>query len=370
MKEGAYDFQTRPINLEKLVAVIRKGLEHRRLAVEVADLTRRLDKKFGFHNILGNSTPMAQVFKKIMQIAPTRATVLLQGETGTGKDLVANAIHHNSPRRNAPFVKLNCAALAEGVVESELFGHERGAFTGALQTRKGRFEIADGGTLFLDEVGTLSPPLQAKLLRVLEKQEFERVGGSRTLRVDVRLVAATNEDLKNRVDRGSFREDLYYRLNVVKIEIPPLRQRRRDIPLLISHFLEEANREHGKSVTGLTRRAMDRLQQYPWPGNVRELKNVVTGMVLEQGTGKGDLDSLPGEVRSAPPPMSDLHLRVGMSMKEVEKTVIQETLARCDWNRHKTASILGIGLRTLYRKINEYGLRSVEERPTDRRGGV
>jgi DNA-binding NtrC family response regulator len=361
MSEGAYDFQTRPINLEKMVAVIRKALERQRLVAEVAELARRLDKKYGFHNILGNSAPMVQVFKKIMQIAPTRATVLIQGETGTGKDLVATAIHHNSPRRNAPFVKLNCAALDGSLVESELFGHERGAFPGAQQMRRGRFEIADGGTLFLDEVGAVSPSVQAKLLRVLEKQEFERLGGTQTLRVDVRLIASTNDDLREKVERGLFREDLFRRLNVVRIELPPLRQRRNDIPLLAHHFLEEANREFGRAVGGFTRRAMERLMQYHWPGNVRELKNLVFAIVRTKDRGLIDLDALPPEIRSAAPPLADIHLRVGMTLKEVERIVIQETLARHGWNRVETARVLGIGLRTLYRKIKEYGLRPGEE---------
>ena len=362
MWDGAHDFQTRPVNLEKMAAAIRRGLEYQRMTVEVADLTRRLDKKYGFHNILGNSGAVVAVFKKIMQVAPTKDTVLLTGEIGTGKDLVATALHHNSARRNAPFVKLSCTDLAESVVESEIFGRERTA-SGRPPARRGRLEIADGGTLFLDEVGALGPRVQAKLARWVEEEEFQAVGGRRVRRSDVRIVASTQEDLPRRVAGGAFRRDLFEILSMVTIELPPLRQRRSDIPLLAHRFLEEANREFDTAVEGFTRRAMDRLQQYAWPGNVRELKNRVSAVVLSRGRGLVDLDALPGDVVSASPPLCDIHLRVGMSLEEVERVVIEETLARMEWDRPGTAKTLGIGLRTLYRKIKEYGLRPNRANP-------
>jgi two-component system response regulator HydG len=360
MRQGAYDFQTKPLNLQKLRAVIERGLSLQRLTIEVTDLHRRLDQRYGFHNLIGNSRGMVLVYNMIRQIAPTRATVLIQGETGTGKGLVAQTIHQNSPRRDAPFVTLNCASLAEGVIESELFGHERGAFTGAIQTHKGRFEIADGGTLFLDEVSEMSLATQAKLLRVLEDRVFERVGGARTIKVDVRLIAASNRDLEQCVREGKFREDLFFRLKVVTIKLPPLRERKQDIPRLVEGFIREFNIEHGKSITGISRGAMDLLMQYHWPGNVRELKNTIEGMVVLSPSGRMlDVTDLPehilGQAR-AEMPDGDIHIRVGMTMEEIEKIAIEHTLRSVGYDKHKAAEILGIGLRTLYRKQKRYRL--------------
>jgi two-component system response regulator HydG len=360
MRQGAYDFQTKPLNLQKIRAVLDRGLSLQRLAIEVTDLHRRLDQRYGFPSLIGNSRGMVTVYNMIRQIAPTRATVLIQGETGTGKGLVAQTIHQNSPRRNAPFVTLNCASLAEGVIESELFGHERGAFTGAVQTHKGRFEIADGGTLFLDEVSEMSLATQAKLLRVLEDREFERVGGSRSIKVDVRLIAASNRDLEQCVREGKFREDLFFRLKVVTIKLPPLRERKQDIPRLVEAFIHEFNIEHDKSITGISRGAMDLLMQYHWPGNVRELKNTIEGMVVLSASGRMlDVSDLPehilGQVR-AEVPDGDIHIRVGMTMEEIEKIAIEHTLRSVGYDKHKAAEILGIGLRTLYRKQKRYRL--------------
>jgi two-component system, NtrC family, response regulator HydG len=360
MRQGAYDFQTKPLNLKKIKVVLDRGLSLQRLAFEVTDLHRRLDQRYGFHNLIGNSRGMVAVYNMIRQIAPTRATALIMGETGTGKGVAAQTIHQNSSRRDAPFVTLNCASLAEGVIESELFGHERGAFTGAIQTHKGRFEIADGGTLFLDEVSEMSLATQAKLLHVIEDREFERVGGTRPIKVDVRLIAATNRDLEQQVKEGKFREDLFFRLNVVSIKLPPLRERKQDIPRLVEAFLREFNIEHEKFITGISRGAMDLLMQYHWPGNVRELKNTIEGMMVLSASGRLlDVSDLPEHILrqvELKTPAADIHVRVGMTMEEIEKIAIEHTLRSVGYDKQKAAEILGIGLRTLYRKQKRYQL--------------
>jgi DNA-binding NtrC family response regulator len=360
MRQGAYDFQTKPLNLLKMKAVLDRGLSLQRLALEVTDLHRRLDQRYGFHNLIGNSRGMVAVYNMIRQIAPTRATVLIMGETGTGKGVAAQTIHQNSSRRDAPFVTLNCASLAEGVIESELFGHERGAFTGAIQTHKGRFEIADGGTLFLDEVSEMSLATQAKLLHVIEDREFERVGGTRPIKVDARLIAATNRDLEQHVRDGKFREDLFFRLKVVTIKLPPLRERKQDIPRLVEAFLREFNIEHEKYLTGISRGAIDLLMQYHWPGNVRELKNTLEGMVVLSASGRLlDVSDLPEHILrqvESQTPAADIHVRVGMTMEEIEKIAIEHTLRSVGYDKQKAAEILGIGLRTLYRKQKRYQL--------------
>jgi transcriptional regulator with PAS, ATPase and Fis domain len=283
--------------------------------------------------------------------------VLIEGETGTGKGLVAQAIHQNSPRKAERFVWVNCGALAEGVIESELFGHERGAFTGAAAMRRGRFELADGGTLFLDEIAETPPSVQVKLLRVLQDRAFERVGGSETLRTDVRLIAATNRDLAGEVKAGRFREDLFYRLSVVRIQMPALRERSEDVPLLVETFLREFNREHGRKVTGLTRGALDRLIRYPWPGNVRELKNTIEGMVVfAEGRRPLDLSDLPNAVREVETEGESLSVSVGMTVDEAERQLIAATLRHTGQDKTRAAQMLGIGLRTLYRKIKQYAI--------------
>jgi len=336
MRQGAHDFQTKPLNLSKLNAVIERALSHQRLIVEMHDLHKRMDERYGMGGIIG----------------------LLVGKTGTGKSLAASAIHSNSARRDCPFVKLNCSALAESVVESELFGHERGAFTGAMKTRKGRFEIAAGGTLFLDEVSEITPSTQVKLLRFLEERQFERLGGNETREVDVRLIAATNMDLKALVDEGKFREDLYYRLAVVLIEIPELRERRQDIPLLVEAFIEEFNESHDKSVKGVSRGVMDALRSFDWPGNVRELRNCIEGMIAFARPGAVlGISDLPPHLREQKASTDGFYLRVGMTMEDVEKTIIEKTLQSTGHNKEKTAEILRIGLRTLYRKIKEYQIQ-------------
>ena len=357
MRQGAYDFQVKPLNLEKLLEVLRRGLSHQQLAARVAEAEKRLDERFGVQSLIGHSRAMTRVMAQIRHLASTRATVLIEGETGTGKGLVAQAIHQNSPRKSERFVWVNCGALAEGVIESELFGHERGAFTGATGTRRGRFELADGGTLFLDEIGEAPPGVQVKLLRVLQDREFERVGGQETLRVDVRLVAATNRDLAAEVRAGRFREDLYYRLSVVRICLPSLRERREDIPLLAESFLREFSRDHGRKVTGMTRGMLERLVKYPWPGNVRELRNHIEGMVVfAEGKRPLDLADLPPALREVESQGEPLRVAVGMTVEEAERQLIVATLQHTAHDKPRAAAMLGIGLRTLYRKIKQYGI--------------
>ena len=368
MRQGAYDFQTKPLNLGKLEAVIDRGISHQRLVLHTHRLYQELDSRFGLSSIIGDSPAIIAVCNRIRQIAPTRSTVLIVGPTGSGKQLVAKAIHYNSTRSDRPFVTLDCAALSENLIESELFGHVKGAYTGAHQTRQGRFEIADGGTLFLDEIGELSLSTQAKLLRVLEERKFERVGDSQSIAVDVRLIAATNRDLGELVREKRFRDDLYYRLNVVKIELAPLRQRVEDIPLLVDAFIKEFNRENSKNVAGISRGAMRLLQRYDWPGNIRELKNTIEGMVVfAPDHAVLDVEDLPDnildalgvahlseKVLKAEPAFKRMKIPVGTTLADIERIAIEETLKTQNGDKAETARILGIGLRTLYRKLKQY----------------
>ncbi|HEY6221132.1 MAG TPA: sigma-54 dependent transcriptional regulator, partial [Candidatus Eisenbacteria bacterium] len=358
MREGAYDFQLRPLNLNKMLAVIQRAISHQELVHRAEDLAVQLDERLRVPNLTGHSRVMQELQDKILQIAPTRATVLIYGETGTGKELIAQAIHRLSPRKDERFVKLHCAELSENIIESELFGHERGSFTGADQQRKGRFELADQGTLFIDEISDIPTPVQTKLLRVLQDRQFERVGGNDTVQVDVRIIAATNRRLELMAARGQFREDLYYRLRVLLLEVPPLRERREDIPALVETFIKEFNREHERRVTGVTRGVVDRLMQYEWPGNVRELRNTVEEMVIfAQGKRLLDVSDLPIPLRhQRTPSAADMNLTVGMSMPEIERAVLEATLRSVGHDKQRAAKILGIGLRTLYRKQKEYGL--------------
>ncbi|MDA0337255.1 MAG: sigma-54 dependent transcriptional regulator [bacterium] len=359
MRQGAYDFQVRPLNLGKLRAVLERGLSYQKLVGEVTDLQRRLQERYRYGGIIRRSSAWQRIYAQIEQVAPSRATVLLTGETGTGKGEVAKAIHQNSPRRNRAFVETNCGALPEGIVESELFGHERGAFTGASTSRKGRFELADLGTLFLDEVGDLSSATQVKLLRVIQGGEFERLGGAETIRADVRLLAATNRDLEGMVEDGSYRADLFYRLNVVTIRIPPLRECREDIPILVNEFLRQFSEENGRSPQVMSPAAMDLLLAYEWPGNVRELKNCVEGMVVMSSPERAfETGDVPAHIRGHLPAIGDEDsLRPGMTMRQIEKLAITETLKAVNYDRRKAAAMLEIGLSTLYRKEKEYGLR-------------
>jgi DNA-binding NtrC family response regulator len=328
---------------------------------ENRNLRRQLEAKFGLENIIGQSPVMQEVFETIKQVSTSRVTVLIQGETGTGKELVAHAIHQLSPRTRNPFIAVHCASLSETLLESELFGHEKGAFTGASERRRGRFELADGGTLFLDEIGELDAGTQVKLLRVLEERQFERVGGQVPLEVDVRLIAATNKNLRQMVEEGTFREDLFYRLYVVAVDIPPLRERMGDIPLLIQHFLTTLAEENGKTVEGLTPEARSALMHYAWPGNVRELRNVLERMVVLSRGNRLTLRDIPEAIRSDLPPGHAPRSLAEMSLDEAEKQLIIQALAAHQGNRTKAAEQLGISRRTLHRKLNEYGLREEKE---------
>jgi len=358
MRCGAYDFQTRPLNFPKMVAVIERAISHQKLVSRAESLASRLDERLSVPKLTGHSRVMEELKDRILQIAPTRASILIYGETGTGKELIAQAIHQLSPRKDERFVKLNCAELSASIIESELFGHERGSFTGADHQRKGRFELADQGTLFIDEISEIPPPVQTKLLRVLQDRSFERVGGNETVKVDVRVIAATNQRLELMAARGTFREDLYYRLRVILLEVPPLRERREDIPLLVETFIEEFNEEHDRKVTGVTRGVVDRMMEYEWPGNVRELRNTVEEMVVfAQGKRALDVADLPIALRQQRPAAGqDLNLSVGMSMQEIERAALEATLRAVGYDKQRAAKILGIGLRTLYRKQKEYGL--------------
>ncbi len=359
MKKGAFDYLTKPVDLEDLRRTLDKALEFHRLEQENRLLRERLGERFDFSNIIGRSRAMAELFETLALVAPSDATVLITGESGTGKELVANAIHESSPRRERPFVKVNCAALHENLLESELFGHERGAFTGATAQRKGRFEIAHGGTLFLDEIGDMSPATQAKVLRVLQEGEFERLGGTRTLRVDVRVLAATHRDLEAMVAQGTFRQDLYYRLSVVPVHLPPLRERREDIPVLAEHFLRVYAEKNRKEVRGFHPAAMDLLVRHDWPGNVRELQNAVERAVILCLGDRITPQELPPALRDAgvPPGGGPARDPGPRSLKEAERELILRTLEETGGNRTRAARLLGISRQTLHNKLREYGLR-------------
>jgi len=360
MKQGAHDYMTKPVDLDELELRIRHFLEAREMQRENRRLREQLDSKFGLENLIGESPPMQEVFETIKQVSNSRATVLIQGESGTGKELVARAIHQLSPRARQPFVAVHCAALSSNLLESELFGHEKGAFTGATERRLGRFELADGGTLFLDEIAEIPPAIQVKTLRVLEEQKFERVGGESTVDVDVRLVAATNRDLSQQVQEGEFREDLFYRLYVVVITLPPLRERAEDIPLLIQHFLKTFARENQKAIDGITPDALKILTEYAWPGNVRELRNVVERMVVLARGNKLTARDIPPALKDDSAGRRASRPDQELSLEEAEKQMILRALRTHAGNRTKAAEQLGISRRTLHRKLNAYGLRNQE----------
>jgi two-component system, NtrC family, response regulator HydG len=357
MSRGALTYLAKPLNLAELKAFVRKALERVNLERRTIQLERQLEKRYGFEAIIGNAPRMQRIFEVLAHVAPTNATVLILGESGTGKELIAKTVHQNSPRRNMPFVALNCAALSESILESELFGHEKGSFTGASMQRKGRFEYAHKGTLFLDEVGDLPLATQIKLLRVLEEREITRVGSNLPIKVDVRLVAATNQDLEVAVKEGKFRQDLYFRLKVVTILLPPLRERPSDIPLLIDAFVREFATEHAKPITGITPEARRFLTSYAWPGNVRELRNTIEHMVVISNGGLLGVEHLPDHIRAGKIEPRTIDGLAGLSIDDVERELIRNTLALTEGNREAAAKMLGIGERTLYRKINKYGLR-------------
>jgi two-component system response regulator HydG len=361
MQLGAVDYLRKPVDLTGLRIRVERALEGAALRRRADQLERTIDDRFGFEGIIGSSHVMHAIVQKLKQVAPTDASILILGESGTGKELIAKAIHANSRRKGNVFVPLNCAALGEGVLESELFGHERGAFTGASSLRKGRFEHANDGTLFLDEVGDITTAVQVKLLRVLEEGEVVRMGSNDPVPINVRLICATHRDLRKRIEEEQFREDLFYRINVVTIEIPPLRDRTVDIPLLVNHFLEDYSRIHDKIFEGISREALRVLTAYSWPGNVRELKNAIENMVVTSREQVLDVDDLPGHIRPHQPFDSSRSLPVGTTIQEMERELIRATLEFVDGNRRKAAESLGIGERTLYRKIGEYDLRTEGE---------
>jgi DNA-binding NtrC family response regulator len=363
MRQGAYDFQLQPLNLAKIGAVLAKGLSYQQLVGEVSDLQRRLDERYRFDGIARRSSLWQRIYRQIEQVAQSRTSVLVLGETGTGKGEVAKAIHQRSRRRENAFVEINCGALPESLVETELFGHEKGAYTGAAAARKGRFELADQGTLFLDEVGDIPPATQVKLLRVIQDGRFERVGGTQTHRADVRLIAATHRDLETMVREEAFRADLFYRLNVVKIEVPPLRETREDIPVLVDEFIRQFAADNGQRIEGISPRALDVLRDYDWPGNVRELKNCIEGMVVMcPREGVLEVGDIPRYINRRERVFPGLDFRVGMNMAEIEQLAIAETLKAVGHDRRRAAEILQIGLSTLYRKEKQYAQRPVQSR--------
>lgn len=366
MKAGASDFLTKPVNLDHLDMLIKRSLRSRAVESENKQLKEQLDDKFGMESIIGNSPVMVDLFETIKQVAPTQATVLIQGESGTGKELVAHAVHRLSARAKAPFVAVHCAALSDTLLESELFGHEKGSFTGALAQRRGRFELADGGTLFLDEISEIDKAVQVKLLRVLEERTFERVGGGSPVEVDIRLIAATNRNLRALVDAGEFREDLFFRLDVVSVDLPPLRDRLGDVSLLCSGFLQEFSEKNGKAMDGITPDAVSLLSAYSWPGNVRELRNTIEKMVVLCRNDRLTARDIPPNIKEAARlsgvgDAAVVAVSGGESLAEAEKNMIYAALKKHDGNRSKAAGALGISRRTLHRKLNQYEGQSAEE---------
>ena len=356
MKRGAFDFLPKPVNLEQLELLIKRGLREKRLKSENDQLHERLDKKFHFDKIMGSSSALESVIEKVKLVGPSRATVLLTGETGTGKELFAQSIHQNSDRARSPFIAVHCAALPANLLESELFGHEKGAFTGASERRIGRFESANNGTLFLDEIGEIDASTQVKLLRFLESKTIERLGSSKTLELNVRLVCATNRNLLKMVNSGDFREDLYYRLNVITIELPPLRERGDDLSLLLNYFLDEYSAENGFECPKFTKEAQEILENYDWPGNVRELRNFCENMVvLNRGKEISQYDLDPRFTLTKPSTNTRADLAPNnLSMEENEKRLLRNALHEARGNRTKAAELMGISRRTLHRKLDRW----------------
>jgi two-component system response regulator HydG len=362
LKQGAHDYLTKPLDFDKLRLTIDRTIEHTRLKEEVRMLRETLGHEFDSRNIIGNSPAMRRLLETVAQVAASEATVLISGESGTGKELIAGAIHFNSSRKDGPLVKINCAAITETLLESELFGHEKGAFTGADRRKEGRFSQAHGGTLFLDEVSEMSLMMQVKLLRALQEREFNRVGGEETIQVDVRVIAATNKDLTVQIKDGAFREDLYYRLNVIELLVPPLTDRKEDIPLLAQHFLETFALENHKDIKGFTPEAMDNLIRYRWPGNVRELMNAVERGVVLARTNYLDIGDFPFmkiSIDQNEPPAADtatLFMTGDRPLEEIEKAAILNTLQAANGNKSEAARRLGITRKTLHKKLKAYGV--------------
>ena len=369
MKLGAYDYVTKPFDIDELRLIVNRALSNQALQKEVQYLRERIDERFDFGRMIGKGKGMKHIFQLIQQIAPSKSTVLVMGESGTGKELVSRAIHHQSPRKDYPFVTINCAAIPETLIESELFGHEKGAFTSAIEKKLGRCEVAHQGTLFLDEIGELSLGTQAKILRFLEEKEFNRVGGSRTIKVDVRLITATNKDLTQQIKKGEFREDLYYRINVVPIVIPPLRERREDIPLLIDHFIKKFNEENNKEVKGVSAETLEWMIQYDWPGNVRELENSIERMVALTPNETIQSHELPFSFLkpSETDGLKEAILKGSVSLLEAEeafeKELISDALKRANYIQSHAAGLLGISRRILKYKMDKLGIQQINSRP-------
>ena len=357
MRCGAYDYLTKPIDRERFPIVVDKALERHALTTENKQLRDRLETRTRFDQMVGESEPMQRVYSLVEMVADSDVTVLLTGESGTGKELISRAIHHKSPRADGPFITLNCGALPDNLFESELFGSEKGAFTGAMATKMGRFELADGGTLLLDEVGELSLKSQVDFLRVLETKEFRRLGGTKLLKVDTRIIAATNRNLEEAVKQGDFREDLYYRLNVVPIRLPPLRDRADDVPLLVDRFLAECAAQHRREPKDVSREAMRLLRLYGWPGNIRQLRNLMERLVVTVKDAMIQPEHLPEEIQASKEDARTMVVTLGTSLDQLEREVIHRTLTEITNHREKAAKLLGISLRALQYKIKEYGIR-------------
>lgn len=359
MQKGASDYIQKGGTIDEIEIRIEKALENGQIRHENQHLRSELKARYDFGNMVGSHKSMQELFDHIQIVAQSRSTVLIQGESGTGKELVTRAIHYNSTRSNGPFIKLNCAALPQDLIESELFGHEKGAFTGAIKQTKGRFELADGGTLLLDEISEIEPPLQAKLLRVLQEREFERIGSGTSIKIDVRMVATTNRNLQDEIAKGNFREDLFYRLNVIPIKIPTLHERKEDIPELATHFIAKYNAENEKNIQGLTEKALDILMKYNWPGNIRELENYIERAIVICQEDWISEKHLPLDILANETTSGRGGIEVGTTVREMEKQLILKTLEAHDGNRTSAADILGISARTLRNKLHEYGLAGI-----------
>lgn len=364
MRHGAYDFLTKPLNLDQLEMIVKRALESRELKLEHQDLKKSVDEKNAFKDMIGKSPAMQKIQEIIKKAADSKASVLITGESGVGKEVVARAIHELSSRHGKAMIDVHCAALSETLLESELFGHEKGAFTGADHLQKGRFERAHGSTIFLDEIGEINQSTQIKILRVLAERKFERVGGEQTIAVDVRVVAATNRNLENEIKEGKFREDLFYRLNVIHIHVPPLRERKSDLPLLMASFLSRFNEENGKSIKGFDNKSKAAMNSYDWPGNIRELRNCVESAVVMCSGDEITIDDLPVNIASSSSENA-ISVPFGISLNDAERIVIEQNLAAQKNNKTKTAEILGIGRKTLQRKLAEWGIEDGESSDGD-----
>ncbi len=365
VKAGAYDYLTKPVDLEEILIAIKRAIEFRNLKRENVLLRNQLRKKYRFDNIIGDSGPMQKVFETIEKVADTDSTIMILGESGTGKELVARALHYNSSRAKGPIVPVNCAAIPSELLESELFGHEKGAFTNAIRTRIGRFELAHGGTIFLDEIGDMDPVLQSKLLRVLQDRAFERIGGTRTIHVDIRVITATHRNLRKAVEDGHFREDLYYRLNVIPIEIPPLREHKSDIPLLVHHFIDQFNQGKKRNIQGLEEEALKRLQDYEWPGNIRELENMIERVSILTNNEVITLSDLPERIQkippqdqAVPPDIPEEGIFLDTAVNEFERKLILQALIKTGWVKNKAAQLLNLNRTTLIEKIKRQNLQA------------